>query len=357
VIEVEDMQAGRKKTLRPDLVVLSSGMVPAGETKRIAEALQIERDEDGFIEILDRKNRATETTREGVFVAGSAAGPKALVECNTEASAVASEIHNFLASAGRRSAPASVVDAAACVGCDICYTACPFNAISLVERPAEAPRPAEVQDEGKLAVIDEEACHACGICAANCPELAIRHNLADKALFGRLRVMMEGVDDTVVGFYCKECAGAAISLSGLRHDNYPPNVRLIELPCLGRVSGLHIVEAARLGARGVFLAGCAEGRCQYRTGDSSAAEQTRLAAELLEDAGHHVPLELWHLCAVDGASVGRRIRRFCDRALDGTSPTDDGPGRQTRRATHELVTVVAGEAACAGGESDACTRN
>ena len=80
--------------------------------RRIAQTLGVDRDEDGFIEILDRKNRATETTAEGMFVCGSAAGPKALIEVNTEASAVASEIHNFLTSAGRRSTPASLVDAA-----------------------------------------------------------------------------------------------------------------------------------------------------------------------------------------------------------------------------------------------------
>ena len=105
VIEVEDVTAARKRVLRPDLVVLSTGMVPATDTERITEMLDVDRDEDGFIEILDRKNRATETTGEGIFVCGSAAGPKALIEVNTEASAVASEIHNFLTSPGRRSAP------------------------------------------------------------------------------------------------------------------------------------------------------------------------------------------------------------------------------------------------------------
>ena len=113
VIEVEDMTATRKRVLRPDLVVLRTGMVPATDTERIATVLNVDRDEDGFIEILDRKNRATETTAEGIFVCGSAAGPKALIEVNTEASAVASEIHNFLISAGRRTAASSRVDAAA----------------------------------------------------------------------------------------------------------------------------------------------------------------------------------------------------------------------------------------------------
>ena len=311
VIEVEDLTASERRTLRPDLVVLSHGMVPAHDVARLVEVLGVDADTDGFIEILDRKNRATETTREGVFVCGSAAGPKAIVECNTEASAVAAEIHNFLGSAGRRMAPASSVRAEACVGCDVCQARCPFGAISLVERPATAPRPAEVKGDGLLAVVDAEACHACGICAANCPEVAIDHNLSDDALMGRLQLLAEGVERPVVGFYCRECAGAAISLSGLRHDPYPTAVRLIELPCLGRLSALHMVEAARMGAAGVFLAGCAEGRCQFRSGDASAAEQVALTRELLAEAGLQTPIELWHLCAVDRDSVGRRIRLFC----------------------------------------------
>jgi heterodisulfide reductase subunit A2 len=342
VIEVEDMTSAAKKLLRPDLVVLSTGMVPTADTARVAGVLNVDLDEDGFIEILDRKNRATETTQEGVFVAGSAAGPKALVEVNTEASAVASEIHNFLSSAGRRMQPPSEVKAVECVGCDTCVTLCPFGAITLEERPEGVPRPAEVKDDGKLAVIDPEACHACGICAANCPEMAIAHNLADDDLFGRLEMMTQGVAQPVVGFYCRECAGAAISLSGLRHDQYPENVRLVGLPCLGRVSALHIVEAARLGAAGVFLAGCAEGRCQYRTGDTSALEQVRLAEELLETAGMSIPLDLWHLCAVDRHTVGRRIRHFTARAADpdGVPAHPDLP--------------VASSAACQGG--DGCAR-
>jgi heterodisulfide reductase subunit A len=310
VIEVEDVTAARKSVLRPDLVVLSTGLVPPKETSEMAGILGVDLDEDGFVEILDRKNRATETTAEGIFVCGSAAGPKALIEVSTEASAVASEVHNFLRSAGRRSTPASVVDAATCVGCDVCSTMCPFNAIALVERPDDAPRPAEVKDDGKLAVIDEGVCRACGICAANCPELAIVHNQRDDAVLGRLATLTAGVERPIVGFYCKECAGAAISLGGQHKDKYPEAVRLVELPCLGRVSALHIIEAVRLGAAGVFLAGCAEDRCHYRTGDASAAEQKRVAEELLAEAGLTVPVEQWHLCAVDRLSVGRRIRMF-----------------------------------------------
>lgn len=351
VIEVEDVTAARKRVLRPDLVVLSTGVVPPEGTEELTQTLAIARDKDGFVEILDRKNRATETSGEGVFVCGSAAGPKALIEVNTEAWAVASEIHNFLTSAGRRGAPASRVDASQCVGCDTCSTMCPFDAISLVDRPLWEARPDAVKDDGKLAVIDAESCRACGICAATCPEVAITHNLSDDALFGRIATMTQGVEKPVVGFYCRECAGAAIGLAGQRRDKYPEGVRLIELPCLGRLGALHIVEAARLGAAGVFLAGCAEGRCQYREGDASALEQMTIAEEVLADGGRPLPLELWHLCAVDRLSVGRRIRLFHARAVG-----DELSEALVAREMELIGAPAAAGAGCSGGGSCDCGR-
>jgi coenzyme F420-reducing hydrogenase delta subunit len=184
----------------------------------------------------------------------------------------------------------------------------------LVARSADAPRPAGLRDDAMIAVVDADRCRACGICAAHCPELAIAHGLDDETLLGRVRTLVEGADHPVVGFVCAECAGAAFSLAGVRRDRYPENVRLVELPCLGRVSALHLVEAARLGAAGVFLAGCAEDRCQYRGGDRSAAEQIAVAVELLAEAGNPMPIEQWHLCAAERHTVGRRLRTFCAHA-------------------------------------------
>ena len=340
VVEVEDVTAARKRVLRPDLVVLSTGMEPAAGIEELADRLGVQRDVDGFIDILDRKNRATETSVEGVFVCGSASGPKALIEVTTEASAVATEIHAFLASRGRRTTAPSEVDPGRCVGCDTCLRLCPFGAVALAPRPQDAPRPEGVAAASLLATIDPGHCRACGICAATCPELAIRHNVSDEEILGRLAVLTDGVEAPVVGFYCRECAGAAIGLSGQRRDRYPANVRLIELPCVGRLSAVHLVEAARRGAAGVFVAGCAEGRCQYRRGDESAAEQMRLAREALAAAGRAVPMELWHLCAADRAGVGRRIRLFVARALGDS---------ETLAALEREATLVDGGAnGCAG---------
>ena len=97
----------------------------------------------------------------------------------------------------------------------------------------------------------------------------------------------------------------------------------------------------------MFLAGCAEGRCQYRTGDTSALEQKQIAEELLAEAGQSLPIELWHLCAVDRLSVGRRIRLFQARAV--------GDELSLERLEEEMNLIGAGAgvsagAPCEGGE-------
>ncbi len=313
VVDVEDVGAGQMRRLRPDLVVLSTGLVPASEAAPVAHLLGAPLDDAGFIAQLDSKNRTTETRAEGVFVCGSASGPKTIAESITDATAAAARIHDFLISEGRQHAAHAGVDPARCVGCGACVEACPFGALALHDREAGASRPATVRPDAPVAAVDGDACRGCGICAASCPELAITHSLDDATLLARIAILATGTESPVIGFTCAECAAAAFALSGQRRDRYPERVSLIELPCLGRISALHLVEASRLGAAGVFLAGCVEGQCQYMSGDRSAQEQVALAAELVRQAGRTMPIEMWRLCAVEHHGVGHRIQEFCSR--------------------------------------------
>ena len=324
VVDVEDVTASELRRLRPDLVVLSTGLVPATEAASVARLLGAALDDDGFVAQLDAKNRTTETRAEGVFVCGSASGPKTIAESVTDAAAAAARVHEFLTSSGRQHTAGASVDPARCVGCGACQPACPFGAVALAERAPGAPRPPGLIADAQVAVVDADACRGCGICAASCPELAITHSLDDATVMARLEVLTAGTDSPVVGFTCAECATAAFTLSGLRRDHYPDRVRLVELPCLGRISALHLVEASRLGAAGVFLAGCVEGQCQYMRGDRSAAEQVELAAELVRQSGRTMPIELWRLCAVDHHAVGHRIERFCARVDAARARAHDG---------------------------------
>ena len=347
VIEVEDVTAARKRVLRPDLVVLSTGMVPAdGDRRASPQTLGVDRDEDGFIEILDRKNRATETSGEGIFVCGSAAGPKALIEVNTEASAVASEIHNFLTSAGRRGTRGVAGRRRPVRRLRHLHRRCAPSAPSRWSTGRSgAARPAEVKDDGKLAVIDAESCRACGICAANCPEVAIAHNLSDDALFGRI-----ATDDAG-----RRQAGRRLLLQGVRRRRHRPRAAS-GATTTPRACGSSSCRAWGASARCTSSRrpawappACSSPAAPRAAASTAAATRARssrctIAEEVLAEGGTPLPLELWHLCAVDRLSVGRRIRMFHARAVGDELSLETlehemeliGAGRRPRRRRRRL---------------------
>jgi F420-non-reducing hydrogenase iron-sulfur subunit len=59
----------------------------------------------------------------------------------------------------------------------------------------------------------------------------------------------------IVAFCCKYCAYAAGDLAGSMRLNYPPNVKVIQVPCTGRVDILHLLRAIEDGADAVYVAG------------------------------------------------------------------------------------------------------
>jgi len=67
--------------------------------------------------------------------------------------------------------------------------------------------------------------------------------------------------------------------------NYPAQVRIIRVPCTGKVDILHILRAFEKGADGVYLVGCMEGSCFYEQGNFKARKRVEHAQRLLEQVG------------------------------------------------------------------------
>lgn len=67
--------------------------------------------------------------------------------------------------------------------------------------------------------------------------------------------------------------------------NYPASVRVIRVPCTGKVDLLHILRAFEKGADGVYLVGCLEGSCHYEQGNFKARKRVEFAQSLLEAVG------------------------------------------------------------------------
>jgi F420-non-reducing hydrogenase iron-sulfur subunit len=95
----------------------------------------------------------------------------------------------------------------------------------------------------------------------------------------------ESAERTVVAFCCRECAYAAADASANARTPLPPSVRLVLVPCSGRVSPLHMLTALAEGADGVMVAGCLEGQCHYREGNFNAIDRVTFVQRLLESVG------------------------------------------------------------------------
>jgi heterodisulfide reductase subunit A len=95
-VRVELMEEDGRVEDRPhDLVVLSLGMTPGCNPQ---EFMQVGRDEDGFLKCARPKTAPALTDQEGVFVAGTAAGPKDIVDTIAKAGSAAMEAANYLRS-------------------------------------------------------------------------------------------------------------------------------------------------------------------------------------------------------------------------------------------------------------------
>ena len=87
-------------------------------------------------------------------------------------------------------------------------------------------------------------------------------------------------EPVLLAFCCHYCAYAAADLAGSMRLAYPPNVRVLRLPCTGKIEVNHILAAFERGVDGVLVAGCLEGGCHFLEGNLRARKRIE---DLLEE--------------------------------------------------------------------------
>ncbi len=159
---------GKEIALKPDLLVLSTPVVPAKAAQEMNQLLKVPMDMDGFFLEAHVKMRPVDFLSEGIFMAGMAHYPKLLEESIIHAQAAAARASTLLANdtvtTGGRVA---VVDETLCVGCLTCVRICAFGA------PRVEADLSGVGDILGAARIETALCQGCGMCAAACPASAI----------------------------------------------------------------------------------------------------------------------------------------------------------------------------------------
>ncbi len=154
-----DMLAGQKVEFTCDRVVLSTPLIPHQDEVLLARMLKIPVSSDGFLMEAHLKLRPVDTMVDGVFLAGTASGPKDVSESIISGKAAAARASIIMANKRvKTEAVTAVVNEDLCIGCGLCEELCPYG----------APR----VENGKSRII-EALCRGCGICAVECPRQAI----------------------------------------------------------------------------------------------------------------------------------------------------------------------------------------
>lgn len=181
--------------------------------------------------------------------------------------------------------PIAVVYEELCSGCGVCVTACPYEAAELATVGLGSD---ESGNEHKVAQIDRFLCMGCGICAAVCPSKAISiEEFSYEKIAMRMQAggwfMEKGGEPKIMVFICNWCLQAEADLARL--DQFPPNIRVINVLCTGRMDPSLILTALREGADGVLVVGCQPGECHYQEGNLFARRRVMTLKPFLEAMG------------------------------------------------------------------------
>ncbi len=89
----------------------------------------------------------------------------------------------------------------------------------------------------------------------------------------------------ILAFLCNWCSYAGADLAGVSRFQYPSTIRVIRVPCSGRINPLYILKALQNGYDGVLVSGCHPGDCHYITGNFLARRKFAIIKKFLEYVG------------------------------------------------------------------------
>jgi len=128
---------------------------------------------------------------------------------------------------------------------------------------------------------------------------------------------MNEFEPKIIGFLCNWCSYAGADLAGVSRFQYPANIRIIRIPCSGRVNHLFIMRALYDGADGVLISGCHPGDCHYQTGNYYARRRLEIFKNLLYFTG--IPqnrLKLAWVSASEGAQFSKLVTEITDNVKE-----------------------------------------
>ena len=95
--------------------------------------------------------------------------------------------------------------------------------------------------------------------------------------------------------------------------DYPANIKIIRVPCTGKVDVMYLLRAIQKGADGVYVVGCLEGTCHYKEGNFRARERVNYVRSLLEEIGLEADrVRMYNLSSGEGPTFASYAREMTE---------------------------------------------
>lgn len=303
-VTIEDTLSGKILEKCADQVILSCALLASPFIRDIAQKLELEIKEGGFLKELYSKLKATETKLPGVFVCESVVQPLPLTEILKSADAVAFKVLKSLQTEYIRTNATAQVDKDLCVGCELCVKHCPRQAITTI-----------IEDDQLKVEVDPTICQGCALCQTLCLTGAIQlANYEDEMLSGQIKVAIDAWKSLtsiplILNIACRECGYCAIDHGHLSGIEIPEHTLTMQVPCAARVSPLDLLIALDIGADAVLVISCPEENCHMQEGSHTARLHVHFVKNILQQIGQNPNrVEIVQLCAAEADKYASKLK-------------------------------------------------
>ena len=123
-------------------------------------------------------------------------------------------------------------------------------------------------------------------------------------------------------FTCIYCGYMAADTAGSLRQEYPADVKIVRLPCTGKIDMQYMLDAFDEGADGVMVIACSLGNCHHERGNERARSRVQRMQKILESVGLEPErVEIQYVSGGMGATFAEYVREMTNRLQElGPNP-------------------------------------
>ena len=240
-VRMEDTLSNEPLEIEADMVVLSTAMEPSNGTIDVSNIFDVGLTEELFVKEKHSKIKPVATDVDGIFVCGTAQGPKDITDSIVQANAAASKVSELIHGGVELEPFVASIDTSKCSICKKCIDVCNYKA-------------AYIQDN--VLVVDPISCTGCGACLGVCENNAIEIiGQTDEQIFAMINGMLKDKkpnEKRIIAFLDSVGYVSADNI-GINKINVPSSIRIIKVPSMNRIMPKHVLHAFNMGADGIIM--------------------------------------------------------------------------------------------------------